>query len=516
MALPLIKVVQLTLTNRCQCNCRHCGVSKLRQVIQGELALEQIDSLFQDFRLAGCLVVDLFGGEPTLRHDLFDIIERGKAYGFILSLETNGYVLDQPYVERLAAAGLDQIYLSLDDYRAEVHDEIRRKKGSFNRAIRALELGAKSGMIMHVSTVPQSRRFFIDGEINRFMEFVLNHGAEKVRLLLPRFVGDSIQEGSGPMCAGEERELFSYVSPAYFDYIYLHTPGTRLTERNLCTAKQVFCHIMTNGWMAPCPYFPLVFGDVTREPIMDVFERIQGHPLVRLGGDTCPMRNEEYIDKHMRKLGLDRPFFPITVENQIDLGAPCEAGCPGCEYGARLALKPAGEILREVRAVDPDYARIEFFGGDSFLRNDLFEILDGVPALKRISLWSTCSRERKSASFVSRLRSYPIEAIKVHLREPSRSGADPSGSSDALEEALRQVSFMSSWGLPIHLYVPTAVMEEHQDLLAPSVRPLGVERLYAYSRDSGQPLSNAVACFGRELGRSRLVWVRRKIPAGQP
>lgn len=124
MALPLIKVVQLTLTNRCQCNCKHCGVSKLREAIKGELAFEQIDLLFQDFRLAGCLVVDLFGGEPTLRRDLFDIIERGKSYGFRLSLETNGYVIDQSYMERLVAAGLDQIYLSLDDYRAEIHDEI--------------------------------------------------------------------------------------------------------------------------------------------------------------------------------------------------------------------------------------------------------------------------------------------------------------------------------------------------------------------------------------------------------
>jgi len=169
MALPLIKVVQLTLTNRCQCNCEHCGVSKLREAIKGELTAEQIDSIFRDLKLAGCLVVDLFGGEPALRHDLFDIIERGKSYGFIMSLETNGYVIDRAYMERLSATGLDQIYLSLDDYRAEVHDRRRGKNGSFERAVRALELGAKTGIAMHVSLVPQTREFFINGDINRFM-----------------------------------------------------------------------------------------------------------------------------------------------------------------------------------------------------------------------------------------------------------------------------------------------------------------------------------------------------------
>ena len=89
MAVPLIKVVQLTLTNRCQCNCEHCGVFSLRDSIKGELSLQQLDLIFRDLKLAGCLVIDLFGGEPTLRRDLFEIIAHGKAQGFLMSLETN-------------------------------------------------------------------------------------------------------------------------------------------------------------------------------------------------------------------------------------------------------------------------------------------------------------------------------------------------------------------------------------------------------------------------------------------
>jgi len=514
MALPLIKVVQLTLTNRCQCNCKHCGVSKLREVIKGELTFEQIDLIFQDLKLAGCVVVDLFGGEPTLRHDLFDIIARGKSYGFIMSLETNGYVIDHAYMDRLAGAGLDQIYLSLDDYRADTHDGIRRKKGSFDRAVHALELGARTGIIMHVSTVPQSRNFFINGDINRFMQFVLDHGAEKVRLLMPRFVGDSIREDSGPMCAGEERELFSYVSAGYYDYIYVHTPGTPLGEKNICTAKQVFCHVMSNGWVAPCPYFPLVFGDATREPIIDIFERIQGHPLVRLGGDYCPMRNEEYIDTYMRKLGLGRPFFPITVDNQINLGSPCGAGCPDCVYGDRPIPRPADEIVREIREVASEYTRIEFYGGDAFLRDDLFAILDRVPRPKKVTLWSTCSPEPKSAAFVERLRTYPIEAIKVHLDLPFMADMARSDPEAGLEEALRSVRFLSSWGLPVHLYVPTNLMAQFQAVFTTSIHQLGVERLYAFSRDLDHPLVNSVACFGRGLGHARLLWVKKKNTSG--
>ena len=512
MPLPLIKVAQLTLTNRCQCSCEHCGVAGLRDAIHEELTVQQIDSVFRDLKLAGCQVVDLFGGEPTLRPDLFEIIQRGKSYGFLVSLETNGFVLDQPFVERLEAAGLDQIYLSLDDYRAEHHDRRRGRSGSFGRAVRALELGAKTAIVMHVSVVPQTAEFFVNGDINRFMQFVLERGAERVRLLLPRFVGRSVRADGVPFGAGQERELFSHVSPQYRDRIYVHTPGTPLGEQNVCTAKNVFCHIMSNGWVAPCPYFPLVFGDAIREPIVDIFERIQSHPLVRLGGEHCPMRNPEYIDTHIRKLGLGRPFIPITVRNQVDLGAPCTLGCPGCEQRQRSTPRPAEEVVRELNGVDPHYCRIEFYGGDAFLRSDLFAILDRVPPSMEITLWTAGQGVPESPAFLRRLRSYRIGAVKV-LLPLSPPGSD--GSID-LAGALKRVAAVSAWGLPVHLYVPLDGAAESRAVLAKRVRHLGVERVYAFRRDRSRPLPNAVACFGRELNRVRLVWVQRDPAVGPP
>jgi len=296
----------------------------------------------------------------------------------------------------------------------------------------------------------------------------------------------------------------------------MHTPGTPLGEKNVCTAKQVFCHMMSNGWVAPCPYFPLVFGDATREPIVDIFERIQAHPLIRLGGDYCPMRNEEYINTHIRRLGLDRPFFPITVDNQINLGAPCGAGCPDCVHGSRSIPRPVEKIVHEVRGVAPEYSRIEFYGGDAFLCDDLFAILDHVPPPKRITLWSTCSQVPKSRAFVERLRSYSIEAIKVDLPMQSIVDTAHPDPGHGLGEALRKVSSVSAWGLPIHLYVPMDCILECHAVFGRSIHQLGVERLYAFTRDLDNPLVNAVACFGRELGRVQLLWVRREYAEAHP
>jgi|GEM_PF-974406 len=513
MALPLVKVVQLTLTNRCMLNCEHCGVADLRTVMPEELTLEQIDDLFRDLRLAGCLVVDLFGGEPTLRKDLFEIIRRGKASGFMMSLETNGWLLDEAFVRGLQAAGLDQIYLSLDDSRAGEHDRRRGRAGSFERAVRALELAAATPMTVHISVVPETTDFFTGGDMNRYLAFVLARGADAVRLLLPRFSGRSASPDGAPFAARRERDLFRCIDPRYFPRIYVHTPGTPPTETNKCTAKNIFCHIMSNGWIAPCPYLPLVFGDATRESVVEVFERMQVHPLVRLGGDTCPMRNPDYIEEHIRPLGTGRPFYPIAVTNQVDLGAPCPADCPGCPPARRPAPRSTEEVIRDLLAVDPNYRSVEFHGGDAFLRGDLPAILRRVPSWMGVSLWTTGRRLPEKPGFPERLRSFPIRALRTMLPFPPpgdgrRIAASPGG----LETALGRIRALGRLGIPVHLYVPMDGPAEAHRMVAENAARLGVERIYLFQRDSVSPLPNAVACFGRALGRARLAWIRRDAP----
>ena len=114
---------------------------------------------------------------------------------------------------------------------------------------------------------------------------------------------------------------------------------------------------------------------------------------------------------------------------------------------------------------------------------------------------------------VERLRSYRIEAIKVHL--PLQFIGD-SDLARRLGEALRRVTSVSVWGLPIHLYVPMDRMGEFHAAFATSIHQFGAERLYRFARDPDHPLVNSVACFGRGLERVRLLWVQKENPAAYP
>ena len=111
---------------------------------------------------------------------------------------------------------------------------------------------------------------------------------------------------------------------------------------------------------------------------------------------------------------------------------------------------------------------------------------------------------------MDRLQSYRIEAIKVPLPFQLIGDIGCSDTENGFREALQGATSMSSWGLPIHLYVPMDRMAKFHAAFATSVHQLGVERLYGFARDLEHPLVNSIACFGRELQRVRLFWVQEE------
>jgi hypothetical protein len=120
-----------------------------------------------------------------------------------------------------------------------------------------------------------------------------------------------------------------------------------------------------------------------------------------------------------------------------------------------------------------------------------------------IVLWTTGRRLPEDPGFREWLRSFPVRALRLMLPLPSRAGAGGIG------RALGRIRAVSGLGPPVHLYVPADGPAEAHRIVAEQAERLGVERIYLFRRDSADPLPNAVACFGRALGRARLAWVRR-------
>jgi MoaA/NifB/PqqE/SkfB family radical SAM enzyme len=129
-------LLYLKPTPRCDCRCLTCNRWQERGGREEELSRSEMRAVLAKFRRAGCAVVTLWGGEPTLRRDLADLLSCAKELGLRTSMCTNGNTLARQ-ADRIAPH-LDVLLCSLDGHGA-LHDEMRGVKGIFERVVRGIE-----------------------------------------------------------------------------------------------------------------------------------------------------------------------------------------------------------------------------------------------------------------------------------------------------------------------------------------------------------------------------------------
>lgn len=137
---PLNTAVYLTYD--CNVNCIHCGVN--RQTHQKSLSGDEWIKVFEKLRKAGVYSLVLNGGEPLAHPDANQILRYLAKSPFYVRLYTNGALIDDEKIDILTKASNFFLSISMDGATAEVHDDFRRKKGTFDRVMRAVE-GLRKG-----------------------------------------------------------------------------------------------------------------------------------------------------------------------------------------------------------------------------------------------------------------------------------------------------------------------------------------------------------------------------------
>jgi hypothetical protein len=120
--------VLVEVTHRCNLSCPVCFADAGRPD-DDDSSLEVLGSLLTQLRSTGRPVnIQLSGGEPTLRHDLPDIVALVRRLGFpFVQINTNGLRLaqDPAYARRLKEAGLDCVFLQFDGLDDGIYRAIR-------------------------------------------------------------------------------------------------------------------------------------------------------------------------------------------------------------------------------------------------------------------------------------------------------------------------------------------------------------------------------------------------------
>ena len=137
--------LRISITDRCNFRCVYCRSADPENYRDHDeiLSWPELDRLARIFLNLGIRKIRITGGEPLVREGVEDYIARLRALGVEdLSMTTNGHLLAER-CERLLAAGLRRINISLDSLDPERFERITRTK-SFSTVMHSIDVAQKS------------------------------------------------------------------------------------------------------------------------------------------------------------------------------------------------------------------------------------------------------------------------------------------------------------------------------------------------------------------------------------
>lgn len=198
------KSLGFRLIDACNLHCHMCGQAAQRQervdlkLVKKRpfLELEALQRIIDSIVPYG-LQVYLWGGEPLIYPYLLPFLEHIADRGLGTFITTNGYYLDR-FIEPIVDLRVVEVCVSIDGL-AEVHDRIRGKEGTFDRALRNLEMLADyKKQAKKVLPIVDIHFVVLPDNYKDLVEFVeaINAArvARRIRIQLPMYFTDAMSD----------------------------------------------------------------------------------------------------------------------------------------------------------------------------------------------------------------------------------------------------------------------------------------------------------------------------------
>jgi radical SAM protein with 4Fe4S-binding SPASM domain len=160
-------------SRRCPLACAHCYNNlpmSDQQALRGELSYEEHCRLLDEIVEAGCLWLLYTGGEIFARPDFLDIYTHAKQKGLLITLFTNGILINESIADYLADYRPFSIEITLYGRKKETYEAITSISGSYERCVRGIRLLLERGLPLKLKTMVVSINRHEIWDIKRFAE----------------------------------------------------------------------------------------------------------------------------------------------------------------------------------------------------------------------------------------------------------------------------------------------------------------------------------------------------------
>jgi len=279
-------LIELSVTYRCQCRCKHCSVSNyiIEAGKKQELTKEEINNVLDQAVKLGIPKVDYFGGEPLLRKDIVDLVKIGADKGLYISLTTNGWLLTKELTKALKKAGISCINISLDSTSEKEHDRLRVLPGLYKKATEGIRYCYEEGIPCITSTYVTRNRIKNfkagekdDSDLTGIIRFSRQLKASGIRILFPIIAGEWLTDENKEFSQKEARWVIDNIDPSF---AFIEGAFSVKNKKKVCQSlRGKMFNISPYGDMQLCVAFTDVFGNVKDAPLKDLLTDMYNHPI---------------------------------------------------------------------------------------------------------------------------------------------------------------------------------------------------------------------------------------------
>lgn len=324
--------VSIDLTYICNLRCIHCRTNTGEvplSILRKMMSVEQIIEVVRELDRMETFEITFTGGEPTIHPQFWDIVEGIGPLDFAsLTLITNAVTLTAEAIDRLLAAGIDSIRISLDGTR-ETFRKVR-KKDVFDQVVGNLRL--LRGRVSNLKVLTTVMTANLDN-IFDLAEFAAVEGLARQDLILVRAHG---RGGRNRLTLSErqvmevEREVLDFQARVHPGILDLNLNAPYLTPDE--PGRMVWDVVMFPYLKKDASLAISATGDVTMSrlysphPIGNVkFERIDR--IWASAQDELAAESEQFDHEQLREIfwnfqeegrvGSNGPAFSALLDRQI-------------------------------------------------------------------------------------------------------------------------------------------------------------------------------------------------------
>ena len=286
---PILKHLFLEVTSRCNARCEHCG-SRCDGNMQGEeIEAKYIKKVLKevaDKYDASKILLNVTGGEPLMRKDLFEIMEYASSLGFSWGMTSNGMLITKSMVKKLEKANMVTVSISIDGLK-ETHEAFRKVPNSFEKILNGIKMMQESSIIqiVQVTTVANKKNI---NQLEDIYNLLVENGVKYWRILNCDPIGRANDNNNILLDMDDYKYLFNFIKEKNKEgkmieitYGCSHYLGPSLekeirSDYFFCMAGLWVGSILSNGDIFVCPNVPrrpeFIQGNIKKDSFVEVWE----------------------------------------------------------------------------------------------------------------------------------------------------------------------------------------------------------------------------------------------------